>query len=682
MFNNFYNLRIIILFILLVSPLNFLFSQEDSIDVAKSLNLEIHDINFRFKNTESFKTGDLEALIESPKSEYLNLQTLDLDVRRLDKFYFDNGYFDAIIDTNISIAGKNKIDLTFIISENDPYYIRNIVYDGLADVRQDVLKRMSEETIPFLKSGDIYNKSNLYSDGNRIVSFLNDNGYALAGIKEPEVTRQYVYDKNTPKYVDVKVIVDADGYYFFGKTTVNIKDNPKGYGIEDIYKGLEYQEGDVYSKTKLIESESRIGKISILENTRISINNVDSVSKKINLTATANVSNKYELQPDIAGYEIQNNFYAGAGLSLTDKYFFRGGRTMGISASVLAHATDNYILEASANLNQPNLFNNNKITGLWNITGQFLKDGIYNVSSFKNSFSVAYELPSYTYVNNVNFEWVIKNDRYRIQEITNLYFGRNDTLQLPEFNIDLFSSILGLTIIHNKTDNFAYPTKGFYQSFLIEESGLLGTLVDSWFDVSVFKYIKLTNLNKYYVDFSKRKANILAIKFLVGSIFEFSGNKLKISGYNQQTDIDIIPIESRFICGGSSSIRGWNAKKLGTFSTSENGGDFLVEGSFEYRMKPFIDKENFMKDVGFVTFLDYGNLWERPSLFKVNEIAIAIGFGVRYYTVVGPVRFDIGMRLFDPQAPGNDTQQWLFENNFNTILKKKFAFQFGIGNTF
>jgi Surface antigen variable number repeat. len=86
-----------------------LFSQEDSIDVAKSLNLEIHDINFRFKNTESFKTGDLEALIESPKSEYLNLQTLDLDVRRLDKFYFDNGYFDAIIDTNISIAGKNKI---------------------------------------------------------------------------------------------------------------------------------------------------------------------------------------------------------------------------------------------------------------------------------------------------------------------------------------------------------------------------------------------------------------------------------------------------------------------------------------------------------------------------------------------------------------------------------------------
>lgn len=99
-------------------------------------------------------------------------------------------------------------------------------------------------------------------------------------------------------------------------------------------------------------------------------------------------------------------------------------------------------------------------------------------------------------------------------------------------------------------------------------------------------------------------------------------------------------------------------------------------------MKPFIDKENFMKDVGFVTFLDYGNLWERPSLFKVNEIAIAIGFGVRYYTVVGPVRFDIGMRLFDPQAPGNDTQQWLFENNFNTILKKKFAFQFGIGNTF
>ena len=121
---------------------------------------------------------------------------------------------------------------------------------------------------------------------------------------------------------------------------------------------------------------------------------------------------------------------------------------------------------------------------------------------------------------------------------------------------------------------------------------------------------------------------------------------------------------------------------MGTFPTSDNGGDLLVEGSFEYRLKPYIEKESFFKDVGFVTFIDYGNLWKKPAEFKMNQIAIAIGFGLRYYTIVGPVRFDIGMRLFDPQAPDNDTEQWLFQNSLNTILKKKIAFQFGIGNTF
>ena len=675
-------MRRFIISLLLLLPFEFIFAQDEVDIVSNSLNLEIHDINFQFTNTQSFKVSELELLIESPKNEFLNLQTLNLDVRRLDKFYFDNGFFDTNIDTNIILLKNNKIDITFIINENEPYYIRNIIYSGLDKVRLDVLNRMNVNSKPFLKTDEIYSKNNLYSEGNRIISFLNDNGYAIANLKEPEVIKMYSYEKNSRKTVDVKINIDADGYYSFGKTTVEIKDNPNGYGIEDILKGLEYKEGDIYSKSKLIESENRISKISILENSRISISDVDSVNKKINLVATANISNKYELQPNVAGYEIQNNFYAGLGLSFTDKYFFGGGRTMGITGSGYLHASDNYILEASANLNQPNLFNNNKITGLWNITGQFLKDGIYKISSFRNSFSLSYELPKYTYINNLNVEWIIKNDKYRINELATLYFGKNDTINLPEFNIDLFSSIIGVTSIHNRTDDFAYPTKGFYQSLLLEESGLLGTVVSNNFDASVFKYIKITNLNKIYLDITKRKTNILAIKLLLGSIFEFSGNTLKISGYSQETNIDIIPIESRFICGGSNSIRGWTAKKLGTFPTSDNGGDLLVEGSFEYRLKPYIEKENFLKDIGFVTFIDYGNLWKRPAEFKMNQIAIAMGFGLRYYTIVGPVRFDIGMRLFDPQAPDNDTEQWLFQNSLNTILKKKIAFQFGIGNTF
>jgi outer membrane protein assembly factor BamA len=174
------------------------------------MNLEIHDINFQFTNTQSFKVSELELLIESPKNEFLNLQTLNLDVRRLDKFYFDNGFFDTNIDTNIILLKNNKVDITFIINENEPYYIRNIIYSGLDNVRLDVLNRMNENSKPFLKVDEIYSKNNLYSEGNRIISFLNDNGYAIANLKEPEVIKMYSYEKNSRKTVDVKINIDAD----------------------------------------------------------------------------------------------------------------------------------------------------------------------------------------------------------------------------------------------------------------------------------------------------------------------------------------------------------------------------------------------------------------------------------------------------------------------------------------
>ena len=67
--------------------------------------------------------------------------------------------------------------------------------------------------------------------------------------------------------------------------------------------------------------------------------------------------------------------------------------------------------------------------------------------------------------------------------------------------------------------------------------------------------------------------------------------------------------------------------------------------------------------------------------FKPNDLAVAIGVGLRYYTIVGPVRLDFGFKFYDYEpAPG--TNAWLWQNNITQIFQDKFALQFGIGNTF
>ena len=91
----------------------------------------------------------------------------------------------------------------------------------------------------------------------------------------------------------------------------------------------------------------------------------------------------------------------------------------------------------------------------------------------------------------------------------------------------------------------------------------------------------------------------------------------------------------------------------------------------------FPGKDNFLKNISGAFFLDYGNVWESDKDFRFNQIALAIGFGVRYNLFIGPIRVDFGFKLYDPL----DKDKWLF-NNFSRIFKDKFAIQFGIGEAF
>lgn len=78
-------------------------------------------------------------------------------------------------------------------------------------------------------------------------------------------------------------------------------------------------------------------------------------------------------------------------------------------------------------------------------------------------------------------------------------------------------------------------------------------------------------------------------------------------------------------------------------------------------------------------FFDYGNVWNSARLFRLNEIAMAIGLGIRYESFAGPLRFDFAFKLYDPKAPQG--KKWLF-NSGTAFFREKFTIQFGIGNAF
>lgn len=150
-----------------------------------------------------------------------------------------------------------------------------------------------------------------------------------------------------------------------------------------------------------------------------------------------------------------------------------------------------------------------------------------------------------------------------------------------------------------------------------------------------------------------------------------------------------LPFEKRFYAGGANSVRGWGVRTLGPGSfdgtNSMNNfiyqcGDIRLDMNLEYRAKLF-----WVIELG--AFIDAGNIWtirdyeDQPGgVFKINEfykqIAVAYGLGLRLDFTYFLLRFDLGMKAYNP---AQNQERWpLTSPNW----KRDAAFHFSVGYPF
>jgi outer membrane protein assembly factor BamA len=286
----------------------------------------------------------------------------------------------------------------------------------------------------------------------------------------------------------------------------------------------------------------------------------------------------------------------------------------------------------------------------------------------RNLLRLNYFIADFTFYNNAYSD--ITLDLLRIK-YKKLYSTETDTIKEGTIN-NLMNSIIGLTLVHDNTDDAFNPTRGFFHSITVEDAGLLPRVINVVTkNIDYSQYVKFYIPNRVYFNVTrKRGVGVFASNIEIGDIIE----------YGRDDNIVSPPIIYRFFAGGSNSLRGWGAKQAGILFRPEDGGLFMFEGSWEYRWRTFANSSSFMKDISTVYFIDYGNVWENHKQFRFDQIALAAGFGIRYNTFVGPLRIDFGFRLYDPKA--NEGEKWLFQS-FDQIFKpQKFAIQFGLGQAF
>jgi outer membrane protein insertion porin family len=245
------------------------------------------------------------------------------------------------------------------------------------------------------------------------------------------------------------------------------------------------------------------------------------------------------------------------------------------------------------------------------------------------------------------------------------------------------NSVLGVDLNANKTNDILFPSRGYTLNLLLESGNVIPRLIQSALGEEnlppLYGKVLLSSTAFPAVYYSRESS--FGLKIRVGNIFADSQEKFSI------------PFNQRFTVGGSNSVRGWASRQLVPALADQDfdfeaatpedlealarqgatlGGYFLIEGSIETRNR-------LIGQLGTALFLDFGNTYIDHTDMRLDNIAIAVGFGFRYYTEIIPIRIDFGFKAYDPSDPRSFFTRL---NDPNVGLGDLMQFHFAIGEAF
>ena len=521
-----------------------------------------------------------------------------------------------------------------------------------------------------------------------------------------------------------------------GFTTDSIHLNPKlfrGIRYTDLSKRFRrnpiirydfLKQGEDYDITKENLTYDRLYQLNVFKNVKIeyvkSKDSANTLDPVIQLTPQKRMSNRIEgevpFNAGTVGFTLSNTYTNNNIFRGAERFEFqvKGGLQSRIGQGSLFSDIYQRDFSVSANLAVPRLMVPFNIP----LMG---KNGMPS-TTFSTSYVYALQKDFFVrkvFLNSVTYEWV--ETKSKIHSFTPLNFEYRfggllidsttatgkALIDNNSYNIKLLDRkdlTVGMKYTYSLNANKLLLNKSFvYFRGNIDIAGNLlegiSRIVDTKHDPSQGDYAKILGLpfNQYvrpevdirwYKDLGMERQFIARINGGVGYAY---GNSIAV------------PFEKLFFAGGSNGVRAWQARTLGpgnynrairipteearrTLYGIDQLGQMHIEANLEYRYK-LIDNFFGAKLKGAV-FLDAGNVWnispgnpQPETYFKfknlANQIGVGTGMGFRYDLDYFVFRFDIGLKLRDPQfAP---SQQWVIEKLFKG--GKEFKENYNLNNS-
>ncbi|WP_208408287.1 translocation and assembly module lipoprotein TamL [Dyadobacter arcticus] len=666
----------------------------------------------------------MRVLGEAPV--YYRLSEVTQNVEKMQKYLFNNGFFEAKVGFKPDTI-FNRIRVNYLVTENRPTILREVDYQVKNYFADSIIDANSKNAL--LVGKKRYDGDSFEEERVRIETLLRNEGYMgfsrqnISYLVNDTITN--VKTDSNFKSVDVKVNVDMgavnkpvryviNSVHFevlppagipdslFRKDTVTYQRikyafSDKRFSTKILDSKIQVRPGEFYSQKKERDTQQQLSLTDQFDFVNYSYT-LDSTGRGINSYFKVIPLKKYQISTDVGLNVIQLQGTPGpfANLSYKIRNVFnglenfeanlRGGIELvpGFLGNQQIYRSEEIGLNTSlffprlltpANLLQKQSASFNPRTQV-GLGYNYVNRPEYTRTNVKVAMTYSWQ-PTNTTLFNLS---LVDLNILNTQNIRPDFKSLLDTLYLQGNNLinsfqKSFVSDINFNFVYNTNPLVGPPKNARYFRVALESGGTTLNVLpkqedlikEVFGDLQFYKYLRWNADYRRYWPIGKKSAFIARVN--TGAIYSYGDSKVP-------------PYEKYFFAGGSNSLRAWLPRRLGPGSSPprltsnnlsiESPGEFLLEGNLEWR--GYLAK--FFGDINYALFIDAGNVWNLNSTatesqkFEANsflrEIAVGTGFGIRYDLSFFILRFDFGIKVYDPAL-----QRFVLDElQFNKLFKR------------
>jgi outer membrane protein insertion porin family len=631
-------------------------------NVDEKAKVKIRDV--QFIGNKAIDDDELRLAIQTRRADALSFindsgvysqETFERDLLLVSAHYWDRGFANVKVGTPQLRLSRDKeyMYLSIPIDEGPVFTIGTVTFKG------DLIGSSAENLAKIkMRPGTTFSRTQIAEDREKLSAYYQDLGYAYANILP--LTK---VDLPTRKISLTYEVARGKRAYF---ERINIRGNSKTRD-KVIRREMKISEGELFNNTNLEISKRRITALGFFENVVVSTKRGSSDEfVEVNVEVSERPTGTFQIG---AGFSSVENFIAQAQISQNN--LFGRGQTLALQAQLsslrqlfLLRFYEPYFLDTEWRFSF-DLYNQSRGFGTFyrNAWGGTLTWG-YPLSYEAGAF-LTYKLEdvSITTGSGGFANLGATSAPIAAASVANLFRGGT-------------TSSVRASLSWDSRNNRLFPTGGWYETAFVEYA--------SQYTGSENKFVRWGGFVRHY-------------RQLWGPFVLHVNGEL---GVTTSTDPLGVPISERYLVGGIYDIRGYAPRSLGPQLLTQPPGDvgqalgtLPLGGNMQIIFNSEVEFPLFKKvGISGVVFFDMGNAYNledrycsglqsknasisikfdpcfRPLESLTSGLRKSVGFGFRWQSPIGPLRFEWGIPL-DPQTTA-------------TFKEDALVFEFTIGNFF